>query len=114
MKIQLVDEIRGNLSVDDEHPYRTGPWQPNTREYDAFDLDVVGELPHDLTGVYLRNTENPLHEAIGRYHPFDGDGMLHSISFDSGKVDYRNRYVRTDGFNAVSYTHLTLPTTPYV
>ena len=100
MKIQLVDEVHGNLPLDDDHPYRTGPWKPNTREFDAFDLDVIGQLPLDLNGVYLRNTENPLHGAIGRYHPFDGDGMLHSVSFDSGNVEYRNRYIRTDGFNA--------------
>ena len=66
MKIQLVDEVHGNLPLDDDHPYRTGPWKPNTREFDAFDLDLIGELPLDLNGVYLRNTENPLHGAIGR------------------------------------------------
>jgi carotenoid cleavage dioxygenase-like enzyme len=37
-------------------------------------------------GVYLRNTENPLHPAIVRYHPFDGDGMIHKVSFRDGKV----------------------------
>ena len=38
--------------------------------------------PTDLDGVYLRNTENPVHPSIGLYHPFDGDGMLHAIRFD--------------------------------
>jgi carotenoid cleavage dioxygenase-like enzyme len=33
-------------------------------EYDAAELQVRGELPDDLYGVYLRNTENPLHPAI--------------------------------------------------
>ena len=59
-----------------------------------------GELPDDLYGVYLRNTENPLHPAIVRYHPFDGDGMIHKVSFRDGKVSYRNRFVRTDGLLA--------------
>jgi carotenoid cleavage dioxygenase-like enzyme len=36
--------------------------------------------------VYLRNTENPLHPAIVRYHPFDGDGMIHTVSFRDGQV----------------------------
>ena len=36
--------------------------------------------PTTSTGVYLRNTENPLHPSIGLYHPFDGDGMLHAIA----------------------------------
>ena len=64
------------------------------------DLDVVGELPDDLYGVYLRNTENPLHPAIVRYHPFDGDAMIHKVSFRDGHVSYRNRFVRTDGLLA--------------
>ena len=84
----------------DAHPYRTGPWQPNFTEYDAADLVVQGSIPADLAGVYLRNTENPLHGSIGRYHPFDGDGMLHSISFDDGQARYCNRFVRTTGLLA--------------
>ena len=39
-----------------------------------YDLTVVeGQIPHDLDGVYLRNTENPLHPALKYYHPFDGE-----------------------------------------
>ncbi len=100
MKVQLIDDIHGRLTDDDTHPYRSGPWKPNTREFDAFDLEVEGELPADLQGVYLRNTENPLHDAIGRYHPFDGDAMLHSMFIGDGRVEYRNRWVHTDGFLA--------------
>ena len=54
--------------------------------------------PPTSTGVYLRNTENPVHPSIGLYHPFDGDGMLHPIAFGGGAASYRNRFVRTDGF----------------
>ena len=61
---------------------------------------MEGEVPRDLAGIYLRNTENPLLPPIERYHPFDGDGMLHAISFEDGKALYRNRFVRTDGFLA--------------
>ena len=99
MRVELVADIQGNLPDDDDHPYRTGPWHPNSREYDAYDLKIEGELPTDLSGIYLRNTENPLHGSIGRYHPFDGDGMLHSMSFSGGQTEYRNRFIRTDGFN---------------
>jgi carotenoid cleavage dioxygenase len=88
------------LPDDDDHPYRTGAWTPNMVEYDATDLEVVGHVPEDLRGVYLRNTENPVHDAIGRYHPFDGDGMLHTMQFDNGTAVYRNRFVRTRGLDA--------------
>jgi carotenoid cleavage dioxygenase-like enzyme len=100
MKIQVQKRFVSGLPAGDEHPYRTGAWRPQTTEYDAWDLDVVGEIPDDLCGVYLRNTENPLLPAVKRYHPFDGDGMLHTIAFSGGEAKYRNRFVRTDGFLA--------------
>jgi len=83
-----------------EHPYLNDAWRPNTREYTATELRVIGRVPTDLNGLFVRNTENPLFEPIGRYHPFDGDGMLHAMRFDDGKVSYRNRFVQTDGLQA--------------
>jgi carotenoid cleavage dioxygenase len=101
VKVDVVGRIESTLPVDDDHPYRTGAWRPNVVEYDATDLDVEGEIPDDLCGVYLRNTENPVHPSIDRlYHPFDGDGMLHMIRFGGGQAEYRNRFVRTAGFAA--------------
>jgi carotenoid cleavage dioxygenase len=100
MKVQVHEKFESRLPVDDDHPYRTGAWRPQHTEYDAWDLDVVGSIPDDLAGCYLRNTENPLLLSIERYHPFDGDGMLHSISFTGGEAVYHNRFVRTDGFLA--------------
>jgi carotenoid cleavage dioxygenase len=101
MRVRVVTTNPNRLPRDDDHPYRTGAHRPNLTEYDATDLDVVaGELPRDLEGVYLRNTENPLLPALGRYHPFDGDGMLHAVHFHDGKADYRNRVIRTEGLQA--------------
>ncbi|MGZ3418058.1 MAG: carotenoid oxygenase family protein [Polyangiales bacterium] len=102
MPVSVVRRYSSRLPPSDFHPYRTGAWTPNTVEVDATDLEVVeGEIPRDLHGTYLRNTENPLFEAItGRYHPFDGDGMVHAIHFGNGRADYRNRFVRTSGLLA--------------
>jgi carotenoid cleavage dioxygenase len=95
---EIVAKFLSTLPADDDHPYRTGPWRPQTTEWDDDDLRVVaGEIPADLDGVYLRNTENPLHPAFKTYHPFDGDGMMHVVGFRDGKAFYRNRFVRTDG-----------------
>ena len=99
MKVSF-SEIDHALPADDDHPYRTGVWRPQHREYDAWDLDVVGEIPADLSGVYLRNTETATFAPIKRYHPFDGDALLHSMSFDNGEARYASRFVRTDGFVA--------------
>ena len=100
MQARVVATFESTLPLDDDHPYRTGPWRPNITEWSVTDCDVDGELPDDLNGVYLRNTENPLHPAIGRYHPFDGDGMVHAVQFGNGTANYRNRFVRTAGFEA--------------
>ncbi len=100
MHVELRNTFENGLPPGDTHPYRSGVWRPQHREYDAWDLDVIGEIPSDLHGVYLRNTETAMFEPIKRYHPFDGDGMLHSITFDSGDARYSNRFVRTEGFLA--------------
>src|SRR5690606_15087686 len=86
MHARVVDTVDSTIPEDDRHPYRTGAWAPTHREWDAEDLEVEGELPDDLEGVYLRNTENPVHESIGLYHPFDGDGMVHQIRFGGGRA----------------------------
>ncbi|GAC1403834.1 MAG: carotenoid oxygenase family protein [Mycobacterium sp.] len=99
MDVAIVGKYLSTLPEDDDHPYRTGPWRPQTIEWDADELTAVdGEIPTDLDGVYLRNTENPLHPALKFYHPFDGDGMVHIVGFRDGKAFYRNRFIRTDGF----------------
>ena len=79
------------------NPYLEGVWTPVHDEVVADDLEVIGEIPKDLNGVYLRNGPNPKYQPRGRYHVFDGDGMLHGIEFRKGKVTYRNRWVRTAG-----------------
>jgi carotenoid cleavage dioxygenase-like enzyme len=83
------------------HPYLNGAWTPQHEEVTATQLDVIeGAIPDDIDGIYLRNTENQLHQPLGRYHPFDGDGMIHQIDFHGGTASYRNRWVRTRCFQA--------------
>ena len=99
MPVTVVNRVDATLSEND-HPYMTGAWTPLHEEVDATDLEVIGKIPEEIEGVFLRNTENPVHDPIGRYHPFDGDGMLHMMQFSGGKATYRNRFVRTRGFEA--------------
>jgi carotenoid cleavage dioxygenase-like enzyme len=50
------------------HPYLNGAWTPLHEEVTAPDLTVIeGRIPDDINGVYLRNTENQLHQPLGRY-----------------------------------------------
>lgn len=79
-------------------PYLEGNFAPVEREIEAENLVIEGELPRELDGLYLRNGANPRLEPRGRYHWFDGDGMLHAIELRDGRASYRNRWVRTKGF----------------
>ncbi|WP_156472039.1 carotenoid oxygenase family protein [Sphingorhabdus sp. M41] len=94
-----VDQVKVTLEPND-HPYRNGAWTPVFEELATDDLEIIGTIPADIDGLYIRNTENPVHDSIGRYHPFDGDGMIHTIRLKDGKATYRNRFVRTEGFEA--------------
>lgn len=97
MHVEVVGEIHPTLALEG-HPYTSGPFTPNYREVNAIDLEVEGTIPERLNGVYLRNTQNPVHQPLGKFHPFDGDAMLHLMSFQNGRCEYRNRFVRTKAF----------------
>ena len=95
MKVEKLPPIKSTLQPSN-HPYLNGAWTPLMEEVDAVDLEAIeGAIPDDIDGLYLRNTENQIHQPLGRYHPFDGDGMIHQISFQNGKASYRNRFVKT-------------------
>lgn len=79
-------------------PYLKGNFSPVQAEITADDLPVIGELPPDLSGMFVRNGPNPQVPTLGRYNWIDGDGMLHGIQISNGKAAYRNRYVQTRGF----------------
>ena len=75
--------------------YLMGNYAPVSDEVTAFDLQVIGELPKDLNGRYLRNGPNPITDVDPTtHHWFIGDGMVHGIRLRDGKAEwYRNRYV---------------------
>lgn len=79
-----------------EIPVLNGGFEPIEQELTLELTDIEGEVPKDLTGMYVRNGPNRRFEAPGRYHWFDGDGMLHAVRFEGGKVLYQNRWVMTD------------------
>ncbi|MEA5499499.1 carotenoid oxygenase family protein [Limnoraphis robusta Tam1] len=81
------------------NPYLEGNFAPVRDEITADNLKVIGELPAGLSGMFLRNGSNPQFSPIGQYHWFDGDGMIHGVQLQNGKASYRNRYVRTHGYN---------------
>jgi carotenoid cleavage dioxygenase-like enzyme len=79
-------------------PFLLGNYAPVYEEITVDDLQVIGRLPVELRGMFVRNGPNPQFPPLGNYHWFDGDGMLHGVRLADGRASYRNRYVRTDGW----------------
>jgi carotenoid cleavage dioxygenase len=79
-------------------PHIIDNFAPIAEEQVLDNLSLEGKIPVDLSGVYLRNGPNPRFKPKGAHHYFDGEGMLHSAQFKDGKVIYRNKWVRTDGW----------------
>ncbi len=75
--------------------YLSGNYAPVEDEITAHDLPVVGEIPVELEGRWLRNGPNPEHAVDeSKHHWFMGNGMVHGVRLRGGKAEwYRNRYV---------------------
>ena len=60
-----------------------------------------GAIPPELEGTLYRNGPGRL-ERGGHWvhHPFDGDGMITALRFSGGRAELRNRFVRTEGWQA--------------
>ena len=60
-----------------------------------------GRIPPELEGTLYRNGPGRL-ERGGHWvhHPFDGDGMITALRFAGGQAELRNRFVRTEGWQA--------------
>ncbi|MEX0848431.1 MAG: carotenoid oxygenase family protein [Ilumatobacteraceae bacterium] len=82
--------------------YLSGQYAPVVEEVTQFDLAVIGELPADLQGRYLRNGPNPMTAVDpSTHHWFLGDGMVHGVRLDQGRAAwYRNRYVGSSTVSA--------------
>lgn len=83
------------------NPHLSGIFAPVDNELDVAELPVIGKIPEDLRGAYLRNGPNAKFPPLGSYtYPLDGDGMIHGIWLADGRARYRNRYVLTKGLKA--------------
>ena len=66
-----------------------GGFAPVEEEITVELTQVQGVIPRDLHGMHVRNGPNRRFEAPGRYHWFDGDGMLHAVRFEGGRAFYQ-------------------------
>ena len=77
-----------------------GNFGPVREEITADNLTVIGKLPPEMDGMFVRNGPNPQFPPIRNYHVFEGDGMLHGVRIREGRASYRNRYIRTPYWKA--------------
>lgn len=83
--------------METQNIYLQGNFAPVDGEVTAFDLEVIGQIPVELEGRYLRNGPNPVTvEKPEQHHWFAGPGMVHGVRLRGGRAEwYRNRYVRS-------------------
>lgn len=97
----LENLISNNMQSNTLH-YLQGNFAPVADECPPLScINVDGPLPDFLDGLYVRNGPNEQYKSTAPTHwshPFDGDGMLHCVSFHGGQVTYCCRYVHTSRF----------------
>lgn len=85
------------MSTTEANMWLEGLYAPIPAEVTSLDLEVVGQIPAELEGRYLRNGPNPIGPVDpATHHWFIGDGMVHGVRLRDGRADwYRARYVRS-------------------
>lgn len=96
----IAQSINAKEGETPAHPFLTGGFAPVQDELAIDNLPVRGAIPREIAGVYMRNGPNPAYPPISYFYPFDGDGMIHALYFNDGRVSYRNRFVNTAGLKA--------------
>ena len=82
--------------------YLQGNYAPVKNLISETGLKVTGQIPKDLSGLFVRNGPNPM-GAVNekKHHWFLGEGMLHGIRLDSGNaLWYKNKLVDGNDSNA--------------
>ncbi len=65
-------------------------------------LDISGKVPTWLSGTLVRT--GPIKVTVNgktNEHWFDGLAMLHAYSFNNGKINYSNKFLRSDAYRSV-------------
>lgn len=64
--------------------------------FSPLNMQVYGDIPPAINGVYFRNGPAKLERDNLRYHHwFDGDGMIQKFTLNNGQVTHTGQYVHT-------------------
>lgn len=78
-------------------PSFTGFNTPSRVEADVQDLNVTGVVPAELDGAFYRvQPEHQFPPLLGDDIAFNGDGMISMFRIKDGKVDFHQRWAKTD------------------
>ena len=84
-------------SIWPDTPVFRGYAAPVRHEGDVYDLEVIGTIPPELDGAYVRNSADHAFPPMYANDLFlNGDGMLHKVRIKNGKADLSTRYVQTE------------------
>lgn len=78
-------------------PAFTGFNTPSRVEADVHDLHLVGTIPAEMDGCFYRvQPEHQFPPKLGNDIAFNGDGMISLFRFKDGRVDFTQRWAKTD------------------
>ena len=82
-----------------QNPAAQGFFAPQRFEADVFDCEVVGKIPTELNGAFVRLGGMPQYPL--KYpddSPFNEDGYMSMFRFHNGVVDFKGRWIKTERF----------------
>ena len=102
----FIDSYSNESQFNQHHNhFLQGNYAPVDVEHNNLELiPLTGQIPSDISGVFLRIGPNPIQKHIGnkKLHRFDGHGMIHSIRIrkkdgteGAGNITYSNQYIQT-------------------
>ncbi|HEX8382630.1 MAG TPA: carotenoid oxygenase family protein [Sphingomonas sp.] len=78
-------------------PVFRGYAAPVRIEGDVHHLEVIGTIPPELNGDYIRNSADHQFPPLFEDDLFlNGDGMLHRVRIENGRASLKTRYVETE------------------
>ncbi|KAL4751358.1 hypothetical protein BDW72DRAFT_212814 [Aspergillus terricola var. indicus] len=82
-----------------DRPQFSGFMRPCRVEGDVSHLEVYGEIPKDIDGVFYRVMPDPQLPPFIEDDPwFNGDGNVSAFRIHGGRASFRQRYVQTEKF----------------
>lgn len=94
--VQLVAAFNRKRLPRTARPFLVGIHAPMRSELTIETLAVIGAIPRELDGRYLKMGANPVDPDPVGGHWFLGDGMVHGIAIAQGRVLwYRNRWIQS-------------------